>query len=324
MTHAHVLEAPAEPLDDTRITDIAPGNPVENIQDLVKRPEEAEAPAVEVDEAIMSSAREIGFDDTDLEGLDQASIERMVAAVDRRAIEVISRANPASAGVTGAGAAGPQPPAAPPVQPWQQPQQPQGFDLRSDYLQVGPDGRLQIKLDTESPNGYDPALIETIQKLSDYFSYQHAQLKHSLQQQQEFATVGEDPTLRWFDGQFSGLGEEYHSVFGKGSIDDTRPGSAEEQNRIELHRAFSALKQAYPTAKDDVLFQRALRASFAHVQDTAAKKKLAAQAKQRSQTTIGRPSGRKPNLNAERDPITGVSTNTIDDIQREINNRLNR
>lgn len=306
MTHAHVLEAPAEPLDDTRITDIAPGNPVENIQDLVKRPEEAEAPAVEVDEAIMSSAREIGFDDTDLEGLDQASIERMVAAVDRRAIEVISRANPASAGVTGAGAAGPQPPAAPPVQPWQQQaQQPQGFKIELD-------------------DSYDDKLVQTLNQMNAFYQQQMEQLKHSLQQQQEFATVGEDPLTRWFDGQFSGLGEEYHSVFGKGSIDDTRPGSAEEQNRIELHRAFSALKQAYPTAKDDVLFQRALRASFAHVQDTAAKKKLAAQAKQRSQTTIGRPSGRKPNLNAERDPITGVSTNTIDDIQREINNRLNR
>lgn len=306
MTHAHVLEAPAEPLDDTRITDIAPGNPVENIQDLVKRPEEAEAPVVEVDEAIMSSAREIGFDDTDLEGLDQASIERMVAAVDRRAIEVISRANPASAGVTGAGAAGPQPPAAPPVQPWQQqPQQPQGFKIELD-------------------DSYDDKLVQTLNQMNAFYQQQMEQLKHSLQQQQEFATVGEDPLTRWFDGQFSGLGEEYHSVFGKGSIDDTRPGSAEEQNRIELHRAFSALKQAYPTAKDDVLFQRALRASFAHVQDTAAKKKLAAQAKQRSQTTIGRPSGRKPNLNAERDPITGVSTNTIDDIQREINNRLNR
>lgn len=306
MTHAHVLEAPAEPLDDTRITDIAPGNPVENIQDLVKRPEEAEAPVVEVDEAIMSSAREIGFDDTDLEGLDQASIERMVAAVDRRAIEVISRANPASAGVTGAGAAGPQPPAAPPVQPWQQqPQQPQGFKIELD-------------------DSYDDKLVQTLNQMNAFYQQQMEQLKHSLQQQQEFATVGDDPLTRWFDGQFSGLGEEYHSVFGKGSIDDTRPGSAEEQNRIELHRAFSALKQAYPTAKDDVLFQRALRASFAHVQDTAAKKKLAAQAKQRSQTTIGRPSGRKPNLNAERDPITGVSTNTIDDIQREINNRLNR
>lgn len=306
MTHAHVLEAPAEPLDDTRITDIAPGNPVENIQDLVKRPEEAEAPVVEVDEAIMSSAREIGFDDTDLEGLDQASIERMVAAVDRRAIEVISRANPASAGVTGAGAAGPQPPAAPPVQPWQQQaQQPQGFKIELD-------------------DSYDDKLVQTLNQMNAFYQQQMEQLKHSLQQQQEFATVGEDPLTRWFDGQFSGLGEEYHSVFGKGSIDDTRPGSAEEQNRIELHRAFSALKQAYPTAKDDVLFQRALRASFAHVQDTAAKKKLAAQAKQRSQTTIGRPSGRKPNLNAERDPITGVSTNTIDDIQREINNRLNR
>lgn len=304
--HAHVLEAPTEPLDDTRITDIAPGNPVEDIQDLVKRPEEAEAPAVEIDEAIMSSAREIGFDDTDLDGLDQASIERMVAAVDRRAIEVISRANPASAGVTGAGAAGPQPPAAPPVQPWQQqPQQPQGFKIELD-------------------DSYDDKLVQTLNQMNAFYQQQMEQLKHSLQQQQEFATVGDDPLTRWFDGQFSGLGEEYHSVFGKGSIDDTRPGSAEEQNRIELHRAFSALKQAYPTAKDDVLFQRALRASFAHVQDTAAKKKLAAQAKQRSQTTIGRPSGRKPNLNAERDPITGVSTNTIDDIQREINNRLNR
>jgi hypothetical protein len=306
MTHAHVLEAPTEPLDDTRITDIAPGNPVENIQDLVKRPEEAETPAVEIDEAIMSSAREIGFDDADLEGLDQALIERMIATVDRRSIEAVNRVNPASAGVTGAGAAGPQPPAAPPVQPWQQQaQQPQGFKIELD-------------------DSYDDKLVQTLNQMNAFYQQQMEQLKHSLQQQQEFATVGEDPLTRWFDGQFSGLGEEYHSVFGKGSIDDTRPGSAEEQNRIELHRAFSALKQAYPTAKDDVLFQRALRASFAHVQDTAAKKKLAAQAKQRSQTTIGRPSGRKPNLNAERDPITGVSTNTIDDIQREINNRLNR
>ena len=301
----HVLEAPASPLDDKRVTDIAPGNPVENLQELVNTPGDAIVEPEPVSEAIISSAKEIGFDDTDLAGLDQASIERMIAAVDRRAIDAISRFEkqqgpPAPAGVTGAAPAGSQPPAGAPV--------PQGFKLNLD-------------------DSYDEGLVQALNQMNQFYAQQMAAMRNemiqSLQSQPQSANVDDDPLTRWFDGQFSGLGEEYHSVFGKGSIDDTRPGSSEENNRLELHRAFSALKKAYPTAKDDVLFQRALRASFGNVGEDAAKRKLAAQARQRSQSTIGRPSGRK-SLNVERDPITGVSTTTIDEIQREIDSRLNR
>lgn len=307
---AHVLEAPTEPLDDSRPSDVAPGNVVPDLQVLVNKPADEPAPAeVEIDSSVIEMAKGIGFDDTDLDGLDQASIERMVAAVDRRAIDAVSRVmrqNPASAGVTGAAPAGPQPPAGAPVQPpWMQQQQPQAFKVELD-------------------DSYDDKLVQTLNQMNQFYQHQLAQLNQALQSQQQVATVDEDPLTRWFDGQFSGLSGEYHSVFGKGTLEDTRPGSSEEQNRFELHRAFTALKQAYPSAQDDVLFQRALRASFSHVQDVSDKKKLAAQAKARSQSTIGRPSGRKAALNTERDPITGVSVTTIDEIQREIDRRLDR
>lgn len=310
---AHVLEAPAEPLNDARPTDVVPGNVVPDLQALVNQPaDEPVAEQTAIDESVIEMAKGIGFDDTDLDGLDQGSIERMIAVTDRRAIEAVNRimrSSPASAGVTGAAPAGPQPPAGAPVQPpWmqqQQPQVPQAFKIELD-------------------DSYDDKLVATLNQMNQFYQHQLTQLNQALQSQQQVATVEDDPLNRWFDGQFTGLGEEYHSVFGKGTLEDTRPGSSEEQNRFELHRAFTALKQAYPSAKDDVLFQRALRASFSHVSDTSARQKLAAQAKARSQSTIGRPSGRKAPLNAERDPITGVSVNTIDEIQREINNRLNR
>ena len=304
----HTLDVPTEPLDDSRPGDVnAPEKDLPDFSSVLNRHKES-APEPEpdtsaVDETWIAQAKELGFSDDELEGADQATLERLVRAVDKRTVEFLSRfqqPNPAQQAGMGAGVAGNQPPAAPPT-----PQLPNQFT---------------IDLDTDE---YDPALVKTLKSMNEYWAQQFQALNQSLQAAQQPTTVADDPTTRWFDAQFSGLGEDYVSVFGKGKIDDLRPDSAEEKSRVELFRTFDALRQAYPNATDEVLFQRALNASFGHIKEQQKAKQLKAAATRRKQTTIGKPSGRQA-ANIERDPFTGLSTTTIDAVQRAIDSKLNR
>jgi hypothetical protein len=300
----HTLDPlPAEELTDPMmVTDVSPNNPdlpdLSSVLNKSSKPEpEPEEPAV--DESLLNAAKDLGFDDDDLDGLDPARIESMIAAVDRRAVAALSKfqpSHPMQVGMTGQAPAGQQqPPAGAPVAP-------QAFKIDLD------------------PNEYDDKLVSTLKGMQEFFQ---SQLNLALQQQQQSATVEDDSTTRWFDAQISGLGEDYASAFGKGTIYDLREGGTEEKNRVELFQTFAALKQIHPQTSDDVLFQRALRASFGHVAESASRKKLAQAARQRSKSTIGRPSGRQSQP-AERDPQTGISTRTIDTIQAAINAKLNR
>lgn len=298
----HTLDPPTEPLDDHRPDDVgAPPRELPDLSSILDRNKEPEPQPEEpaVNEALMSQARDLGFSDEDLEGIDQSRVERMIAAVDRRAIDAMNKIwstnqpqSPAPAGM-GAAPAGPQSPTGAPF--------PQQFKIDLD------------------PNEYDDKLVATLNAMNQYWAQQF----QALQAAAPAANVADDPTTRWFDAQFSGLGEDYVSVFGKGTVDELRPDSPEEKNRLELYRAFAALRDAFPTASDEVLFQRAMNASFGHVKEAAAAKALKAAAKKRQASTIGKPSGRQ-SVNTERDPWTGLSTNTIDTVQRAINAKLNR
>lgn len=312
-----VLDSPSEPLDTSQITDVKLGNPTPDLSSAAPQtPDEPEETGIS--ESLLNTAKSVGFDDDDLDGLDEARIERMIAALDRRAIDTVRRlqqSHPAQVGVTGAAPAGPQPPvgAQPFMQqpPWMQPQQqqPQPFKIDLD-------------------DSYDDKLVATLKSMDSHYqqqlAYMQQVLNQTLQSQQQFATVQEDPTTRWFDAQLSGLSEEYQSVFGKGTINDIREGSAEDRNRSELFQTYDALKRANPTARDEELFQRALRASFGHVRDAASKKQLQQAAKARSAQSIGRPSGRKSPANLDKHPMTGTSVSTIEAVQRLIDTRLER
>lgn len=307
-----VMDSPSEPLDTSQITDVQLGNPTPDLSSAAPQtPDEPEEAGIS--ESLLNTAKSVGFDDDDLDGLDEARIERMIAALDRRSVDAVRRlqqSHPTQVGVTGAAPAGPQPPvgAQPFMQPQQQ-QQPQPFKIELD-------------------DSYDDKLVATLKSMDSHYQQQIAQMQYmlnqTLQSQQQFATVQEDPTTRWFDGQLSGLGEEYQSVFGKGTINDIREGSAEDRNRSELFQTYDALKRANPTARDEELFQRALRASFGHVRDAASKKQLQQAAKNRSAQSIGRPSGRKSPANLDKHPMTGTSVSTIEAVQRLIDTRLER
>lgn len=301
----HTLEPPTEPLDDHRPDDVgAPERDMPDLSSVLNRAKESDPQPQpteeepEVNDALRNQARDLGFSDEDLDGIDQARIERMIAAVDRRAIDAIAKIHsshqqtPAQAGM-GPAPVGPQSPTGAPL--------PQQFSIDLD------------------PNEYDDKLVATLNAMNQYWAQQFQALQATAQP----ANVAEDQTTRWFDAQFSGLGEDYVSVFGKGQIEDLRPDSAEEKNRFELYRAFAALREAYPGASDEVLFQRAMNASFGHVKEAANAKALKAAAQKRKASTIGKPSGRQA-VNIERDPWTGLSTNTIDAVQRALDSKLNR
>jgi hypothetical protein len=291
MTH-HTLDPPSTPLDDSRPDDVP------DIAAIVaaSRPAEpaAEEPAKDMTPAAIAQARAAGFSDEELDGLAPEAVERLVTALDRRAIQMFGNQPQTSVGENGAGGFGAARTASPTS----------GFELDLDET-------------------YDDHLVEQLQAMNQFYAQQLASLTSALQQTGAPVSLTGDALSAWFDAKVSDLGDGYDSVFGRGGIDRYGEASNEVRNRVELFRSFNALRQAYPGSKDEELFDRAMRSSFGWAQDAVQNKSLGNKAKARAKSTIGRPSGRMtPNL--ERDPETGLSVRTIDAVQAAIDARLNR
>lgn len=289
MSTHHTLEPPTTPLDDSRPDDVPDLSAV--LAAATKQEPQAAAPEPAADpaDAILEAAKASGFTDEELEGLDAPAVERLVAALDRKAIDFYGK-------------------------------QEQLRDEQGRFAAKPTPGQM-FELDLDDT--YDDHLVEQLQQMNEFYAAQIEALTSSLQQTGAPVSLTGDNLSRWFDAKVSELGDGYDSVFGKGGIDRFAESSNEVRNRVELFRSFNALKTAYPQAKDEDLFERAMRSSFSWVSETQQKKAIADKAKSRAKTTIGRPSGRA-SANLERDPETGLSIRTVDAIQAAINSKLNR
>ena len=128
----------------------------------------------------------------------------------------------------------------------------------------------------------------------------------------------------WFDDQISKLGEDFESVFGSGQIDELSDLSPAYRNRIDLFDMTQALQQVYPGIRSEDAFQRALRARFPEVVTKASNRQLSAKLKERSKSTIGKPSGRQSLTSADSNinPEVGVSQSMVNKLQSQLDHML--
>jgi hypothetical protein len=314
----------------------APEPPVDDKIETVPQEPAAEEPGDSLDPALVAEAKQYGFSESDLEGMAPERIGAILAAIDRRAVELMDRQGQPLQQRTfqSQQQQSPfmqQPPQQgfPGVQPgWQQPAlpPPQYFP---QMVQQGTPKQPQFELKINEAE-WDPDLVKTIKGMHEWQQQQIAQLNQALQTQQMWyqSQLGslqaqqEAQYTAWFDGKLSELGDEYHSVFGKGSGDSLRIGSAEHSARLRLNDALNRVAQLYPHASDDDLFSRALRMEFGNLSDQLSRQKASAQVANRSKQTIGRPGRKSGRTTDTLDPVTGFKQSLIDEVQQEIDAKM--
>jgi hypothetical protein len=116
---------------------------------------------------------------------------------------------------------------------------------------------------------YDDAIVDVFNALRTHNTQLEERLSRvdeffQTQQQREEQRQIEENTA-WFDEQFSGLGEAFVSVFGKGTVRDIDPHSREFAARDAVARAAYALASVYPNDKPEELFRKAVAANHSDI-----------------------------------------------------------
>jgi hypothetical protein len=153
---------------------------------------------------------------------------------------------------------------------------------------------LETKLD---PDIYDEGLIGQVNEIVDYVKSLHQKLEE---------VTGSSRRQR-MDAFFAGLGEDYESVFGKGSLDDLPSRSVLRERRLEVERTVEALRAGYertgqPIPSENVLMERSARMVAGNEMQALARKRAAEQARDAQGQFVAKPTHRegRPHTGRER------------------------
>lgn len=129
-------------------------------------------------------------------------------------------------------------------------------------------------------------------------------LKHTTTQQEAAAKRQYEETVASFEKSINGLGDEYKTLFGKGSVKDLKP--AELANRQKVWKTMDKLARLYdmdgePTPEIDQLLNEAVALKFNKYNQQIARAKLKDDFKKAGSQTItrARPSGGEQQLTGE-------------------------
>lgn len=302
----------------------------------VREPDQPEAakPEPAVNDKLLARASEYGFTSDDIEGLG----DKLESALDRIEAKSFERYRAFKEQ---------QIPRDVPPQGWQQPVQPpvqqqgtmptwpvnqttpwQANQVGTPQQQAPVPQPFEIKLD---PSEYDEVLVDTLQKMNQHYQQQMAQVTASLQQQEAFVynqlSAAEEQvrheTSTWFDRSVSELGDDFEPVFGKGRYEQLPQGSQQIQMREQVWRdyvEFLEWKGLPLTTRDDELLSRLVRTRVGSV-PTIQQKQLSEQLKRGASRTIGRPAGRRSEIDSVINPETGLPQSDLDELQRMLDEK---
>ena len=195
-----------------------------------------------------------------------------------------------------------------PQQGYHQPQQPQAapgaFDLNKllkDAYGDEVDPATQ-KLLTALHGHYESAYGSKLNQFEQIFQHLPALVQEvnglkSFHQSQSEARFEQE-----VDAAFESLPEEWHSIFGKGSLADLPPHSPQVQNRLAAVKQLDVLQKAEEAvgrkpSSIKKLLERSLPLSFADHHNTLARRSVTSQLKKNNGAALARssPKGTKPN-----------------------------
>ena len=156
-------------------------------------------------------------------------------------------------------------------------------------------------LKTEGDDGYEPEMVDVINKMGQKFTDEINDLKKEntefKAERVENAKVAETKATEvyttWLDGQFKATGDDFKDVFGEGSIDKHKEGSDEFKNRAKVDSKIALLVAGYKATKQDLpsredLFQEALSSVFSEKVTQVAVGSTTGKLKNRAKQTIGK------------------------------------
>jgi hypothetical protein len=151
-----------------------------------------------------------------------------------------------------------------------------------DQGQQGGDPKKSAKFDLKlDPNAYDEGIIKAMEGMNEHYANQVAEIRQQvLGVNGHIAAQAAKDFESGMDRNFSSLGEEYQTVFGKGPMRTMQVNSsvARARNEVVLMMdsiATSAKQRGLRVPSDEELFKRAVHAVSPDIADRIARKKLA-------------------------------------------------
>lgn len=233
--------------------------------------DKAEEPAGKTGEADKSGelapdlaawAKDLGFDDGDLEGQTPEQVERMCKATEKR-IKALPGAGAAQS-ETGGGVTPPQ----------------KSETEKAD----GSPKASKLEFPKEVREKFDPEVMGLLDQLNNHYGTQVEQLMGKLQAREaadsEREAVQQTQRLASeVDTVLTKMGKEYESIFGSAPVTDLKDGSQELTNREKVYQEVVLMLGAYhqagrPVSSVKVLVERTARGLFAESATKAAKNNL--------------------------------------------------
>lgn len=157
-------------------------------------------------------------------------------------------------------------------------------DAKTDTAQQDNPFKFKVNLDKDV---YDEGLIGQLESINDHYASMFGAL---------FNKVGSLMNQRYteqFDGMISGLGEDWHGVFGKGSHGELDPTSSAFRSRAKLDAAVTMIQRGReslgkPPLSPKEAFEKALHAEFHDVFQRIKDGKISKQMKQNKRQIVGR------------------------------------
>lgn len=264
-----VPDGPPDRLSDIGAADV---EPTHDVSEPVVEPVE-EAPGISG--AIVGRAKEYGLSEADLEGFDDARLDRIFAAVDRRSIQ------------PGASARSPQ-------------AQAQGPSLSGGFQEYTPLKNVEFGDDV------DESLTKPFKALVDDLNGQLRQAHVFRQQAQaELQAMNLLRELSDFDGFVARLGPEWEDVYGKGATVDMDPQSIEYEKRMEVfHGGFglqgNAQQRKQRLSKSDARMRSHRAVHWDRIAERE-RKKLGGTIDRRQKSFVERPTKGKPGAKSPRE-----------------------
>lgn len=242
--------------------DEAPSEPAAETADAGGNAEESAESDSDFSDELLNRAVALGYTVADIKSFrSEKSLEKEVSRVERLQQRMASRS----------------------AAPAEEPTQPK---VEAPMDQAEPDWAQMIA------DGYDEKFVQLQQQ-----TWQRAQAAEAgiRQLQQEHQRREFDAQVQRFDATLASLGEEYESLFGKGSIAEAKKSSPEmAQKRVEVFHKFQQLKNSYlmnrlPLPPEKELIEEAVHARFWKQTKTLARKELTNDIKKAGSQALSRP-----------------------------------
>jgi hypothetical protein len=186
-------------------------------------------------------------------------------------------------------------------------QMPQYGPPADQQAQEAPEPKGPDKFVLEPSEDLDDEVMKRLESMNEHYHKHITDLNKQNQDiQSQYTNARSGDLLDWFDDKLDSLGEEYHSVIGKGSTDALNPASSQFQVRQQMWNTLSGIYQANPNLPGDELFEATRRAVLHQFDSKRETQRKSTRVKKTVGQVTGQPTGKTPASSFSGSPDRGA------------------